>query len=283
MLATLVASAVLAAAPFPETIPVPVGSSPEGIATGKGTTFYVGSRANGSVYSGSLRTGAGAVLVPAQAGRQSFGLKARGGRLYVAGGPTGSIYVYDARTGGNVDADQVIPPMTGFINDVTVTRTAAYFTDSQNPAIYVYDRSDRTTSTLPLGGDYVHAAGFNANGIAATPNGKRLIIVQSNTGKLFTVNPKTGEAGLIEAPPVMMGDGILLRGKRLYVVRNTANLVVELRLRDHFTRATQTATLTDADFDTPTTIARHGNRLYVINARFGDESPTTTYDVVKVG
>ena len=283
MLATLVASAVLAAAPFPETIPVPAGSSPEGIATGKGTTFYVGSRANGSVYSGSLRSGEGDILVPAQTGRQSFGLKARGGRLYVAGGPTGSIYVYDARTGGNVDADQVIPPMTGFINDVTVTRTAAYFTDSQNPVIYVYDRSDGTTSTLQLGGDYVHAAGFNANGIAATPNGKRLIIVQSNTGRLFTVNPKTGEADLIEAPPVMMGDGILLRGKRLYVVRNTANLVVELRLRDHFTRATQTATLTDAAFDIPTTIARHGSRLYVINARFGKESPTTTYDVVKVG
>ena len=283
MLATLLASAVLAAAPFPETIPVPVGSSPEGIATGKGTTFYVGSRANGSVYSGSLRTGEGAILVPAQDEREAYGLKARGGRLYVAGGPTGSIYVYDARTGENVDADQVIPPMTGFINDVTVTRTAAYFTDSRNPVLYVYDRSEGTTSTLPLGGDYVHEAGFNANGIAATPNGKRLIIVQSNTGKLFTVNPKTGEAGLIEAPAVMMGDGILLRGKRLYVVRNTANLVVELRLRDHFTRATQTATLTDSAFDTPTTIARHGKRLYVINARFGDESPTTPYDVVKVG
>ncbi|HKH17398.1 MAG TPA: hypothetical protein VKA57_07720 [Solirubrobacteraceae bacterium] len=56
-----------------------------------------------------------------------------------------------------------------------------------------------------------------------------------------------------------------------------------LRLRNHFTRATQTATLTDEDFDIPTTIARHGKRLYVINARFGQESPTTTYDVVKVG
>jgi sugar lactone lactonase YvrE len=164
-----------------------------------------------------------------------------------------------------------------------VTRTAAYFTDSLKPVLYVYDRSDGTTSTLPLGGDYVQQPGFNANGIAATPNGKRLIIVQSNTGKLFTVNPKTGEAGLIEAPAVPMGDGILLRGKRLYVVRNTANVVVELRLRDHFTRATRTATLTDAAFDIPTTIARHGDRLYVINARFGQESLTTEYDVVKVG
>ena len=65
--------------------------------------------------------------------------------------------------------------------------------------------------------------------------------------------------------------------------RNTANLVVELRPANHFTRATQSAELTDDAFDIPTTIARHGNRLYVINARFGQETPTTTYDVVKVG
>src|SRR5215207_752027 len=98
MLATLLASAALLAAPFPQTIPVPTGSSPEGIATGKGTTFYVGSRARnavapGSVYKGDLRSGEGASLVDSQPGRESYGLKARGGRLYVAGGPTGAVYV----------------------------------------------------------------------------------------------------------------------------------------------------------------------------------------------
>ena len=285
MRATLLASAVLAAAPFPKTIPVPTGSSPEGIATGKGTTFYVGSRdrnsvAPGSVYKGDLRTGEGDILVPSQPGRESYGLKARGGKLYVAGGPTGFGYVYDARTGANVDA---VDFDGAFVNDVTVTRRAAYFTDSQKPLIYVYDRRSGVSPALELGGDYVHEPGFNANGIAATPNGKRLIIVQSNTGRLFSVSPKTGEAKLIDAPPVLGGDGILLRGKRLYVVRNTANLVIELRLRDHFTRATQTAELEDEDFDVPTTIARHGKRLYVINARFGKETPETTYQVVKVG
>jgi hypothetical protein len=284
MLATLLASAALLAAPFPETIPVPPGSNPEGIATGKGTTFYVGSRANGSVYSGSLRTGEGAILVPAQTGREAYGLKQRGGKLYVAGGPTGAIYVYDARTGANVDSEQLFARGGGFINDVTVTREAAYFTDSQNPVLYVYDRSSGMTSTLQLGGDYVHQPGFNANGIAATPNGKRLIIVQSNTGFLFSVNPKTGAATKIEAPSMTMGDGILLRGKTLYVVRNRLELVEVLRLRDHFTRATQKATLTDEDFDIPTTIARNGSRLYVVNARFGNENdPAATYDVVKVG
>ena len=285
MLATLVASAALLAAPFPQTIPVPAGSDPEGIATGKGTTFYVGAREDGSVYSGSLRTGAGAVLVPAQEGREAYGLKARGGKLYVAGGPTGSIYVYDARTGANVDAEQLFAPGAGFINDVTVTRTTAYFTDSRNAVLYVYDRGAGTVSTLPLGGDYAHVPGqFNANGIAATPNGKRLIIVQSFTGKLYSVDPKTGAADLIDAPLVTNGDGILLRGKRLYVVRNQNEEVVVLRLRDHFTRAVELARLTDADFKIPTTIARHGNRLYVVNADFGHEAdPAAKYDVVKVG
>lgn len=291
MLATLLASAALLAAPFPQTIPVPDGSDPEGIATGTGTTFYVGAREDGSVFSGSLRSGAGDILVPAQEGREAYGLKARGGKLYVAGGPTGSIYVYDARTGANVDAEQLFAPPVpggqpnGFINDVTVTRTTAYFTDSFNPVLYVYDRAAGTVSTLPLGGEYVHLPGqFNLNGIAATPNGKRLIAVQSTNGKLYSIDPKTGAASLIDAPLVQNGDGILLRGKRLYVVRNFDNQVDVLRLRDHFTRAVPLRELHDEDFKIPTTIARHGNRLYVVNADFGHElDPAAEYDVVQVG
>jgi DNA-binding beta-propeller fold protein YncE len=280
MLATLLASAALAAAPFPQTIPLPVGWGPEGLATGKGTTFYAGSRVTGAVYRGDLRTGKGTVLVPGQTGRQALGLKARGGKLYVAGGMTGFGYVYDARTGANIAA---VDFDGGFVNDVTVTRRAAYFTDSFKPLIYVYDRRTGATRTLPISGDLVYEAEFNANGIAATPNGKRLIIVQSNTGELFTANPRTGATKQIDAPDVSNGDGILLRGKRLYVVRNTLNQIAVLRLRERLSRATLKARLTDPDFDIPTTIARHGKRLYVVNARFDQDPPTTTYDVVQVG
>jgi streptogramin lyase len=278
--ATLLATATLAAAPFPETFPVPPGSQPEGIASGNGTTLYVGSRADGSVYRADARTGDGAVLVPGQTGRGAYGLKLAGGKLYVAGGPTGFGYVYDARTGANIAA---VDFDGGFVNDVTVTRRAAYFTDSFKPLIYVYDRRTGATKTLPISGDLRYETGFNANGIAATPDGKRLIIVQSNTGELFTANPKTGSTEQIDAPDVSNGDGILLRGKRLYVVRNQLNRIAVLRLRDRLSRATLKTQLTDPDFDIPTTIARHGKRLYVVNARFGQESPTTTYDVVQVG
>ena len=137
MLAALLTTSALLAAPFPQTIPVPAGSQPEGIAAGPGTTVYVGSRANGSVYRANVRTGRGSVLVPAQQGRGAYGLKRAGRRLYVAGGPTGFVYVYDARTGANVDA---VDFDGTFVNDVTVTRRAAYFTDSREPLLYVYPR-----------------------------------------------------------------------------------------------------------------------------------------------
>ena len=286
MLATLLAASALAAAPFPQTIPVPPGSLPEGIATGNGNTFYVGSRADGSVYGGNLRTGDGGVVVPGGDGRKAFGLKYRGGKLYVAGGDStaGDGFVYDARTGELLDSFD----LGGlFVNDVTVTREAAYFTDSNatKPFIYRYDRRTGEATAIPITGDLVYGPGFNANGIAATPDGKTLILVQSGTGKLFTADPDTGETSEIAIPePVTNGDGILLRGKTLYVVRNQLNQVVKLRLNAKLTAARSSTTLTDPDFDIPTTIAAKGKRLYVINARFSTPpTPTTTYDVVLVG
>jgi sugar lactone lactonase YvrE len=279
--ATLLASAALAAAPFPETFPVPPGSQPEGIASGSDTTLYVGSRADGSVYRADARTGDGAVLVPGQTGRGAYGLKLAGGKLYVAGGPTGFGYVYDARTGANVAAHDFHGM---FVNDVTVTRRAAYFTDSQKPLVYVVPRDGSAPFSLPLTGDFEFLPGFNANGIAATPDGETLILVQSNTGKLFTVDPDTGATRLIDAPLVPNGDGILLVGPVLFVVQNQDNKIAAILLDRRLRRGVLAAELTDPDFDVPTTVARLGLQLYAINARFNTEpTPETPYDVVKVG
>jgi len=289
--------AMIAAAPakaFPDVIPLPEGFQPEGIATGKGHTFYVGSIPTGAVFRGDLRTGEGDVLVPPQEGRAAIGLKydERTGLLFVAGGPTGFAYIYNGETGENVDEIQLT---TGpaFINDVVITRDAAYFTNSQQPVLYRVPLrnngrlpSNLTVEELPLTGDYVFTPGaFNANGIAATPNGDTLIIVNSVDGLLYNVEPDTGEATLIDmgGDTVPNGDGILLQGKTLYVVQNQLNQIAVVELNSDFTEGTIVDTITDSDFRVPTTIARFGSSLYAVNARFGTQpTPDTEYEVVRV-
>jgi sugar lactone lactonase YvrE len=284
MLASLLMSGALLAAPFPQTIPVPPGSQPEGIAAGQGRTAYVGSRADGSVYRLNVRSGKGRVLVRGREGRGAYGLKRAGRRLYVAGGPTGFVYVYDARTGRPVDAVDVDG---AFVNDVTVTREAAYFTDSQKAVLYAYPRGGGEPAIVNLTGDWEQQEGFNANGIAATPDGETLIVVQSGTGKLFTVVAESGLASEIDLGPdvVTNGDGLLLEGRRLYVVRNQDHEIAVVRLNRDLTSGRIARTLKDEDFDTPTTAARVAGRLYAVNARFSVEEPDeeTTYDVVRVG
>ncbi|HET6597637.1 MAG TPA: hypothetical protein VFG81_18575 [Anaerolineales bacterium] len=289
--------AMIAASPakaFPDVIPLPDGLQPEGIATGKGTTFYVGSIPTGAVYRGDLRTGKGDVLVPPQEGRAAIGLKydERTNLLFVAGGPTGFAYIYNGKTGENVDEIQLTTG-AAFINDVVITRDAAYFTNSQQPVIYRVPLRNNgklpanpSVEELPLIGDYVFTAGaFNANGIAATPNGDTLIIVNSVDGLLYNVDPDTGEASLIDlgGETVVNGDGILLQGKTLYVVQNQFNQIAVVDLNSDFTEGTIVDTITDSDFRVPTTIARFGNSLYAVNARFGTEpTPNTEYEVVRV-
>jgi hypothetical protein len=277
-----------AAATFPDTLPLPDGWLPEGIATGTGTTIYSGSRADGSVWKGDLRTGEGEILVDAD-GRVAVGLKVDRGLLFVAGGPTGDAYVYDAQTGEEVAVlDLTDDP--SFVNDVIVTRDAAWFTDSRSAVLYrVALGPDGTPTggveTVPLSGDWQQVVGFNANGIAATPDGRTLLVVNSTTGILYNIDPGTGEAVAVDTGGAALtsGDGILLHGLTLHVVRNSLNEVVELQLSPDFLSATLVDTLTDPDFDVPTTIALHGSRLYAVNARFSTPpTPSTEYDIVLV-
>lgn len=281
-------------APFPDVIQLPDGFQPEGIASGTGTTFYVGSIPTGAIYRGDLRTGEGDVLVPAQSGRAAIGLKydERTGLLFVAGGPTGFAYVYDGETGENVAAIQ-LTTSPSFINDVVITKDAAYFTNSFQPILYKVPLENNgelpatpTVEEIPLGGEYQFTPGaFNANGIAATPNGKTLIIVNSTEGALYTVNPETGIAERIDlgTGSVPNGDGILLQGKTLYVVQNRLNQIAVVELSSDLSSGTIVETITSSNFRVPTTIARFGSSLYAVSARFGTPpNPDTEYEVVRV-
>jgi sugar lactone lactonase YvrE len=290
ILAGLAVPAALAKGSFPETIPLPNGFAPEGIAVGKGDTFYVGSIPTGAVYAGSLRTGTGSVLVPGATGHAATGLKYDHGRLWVSGAGTGKAFVYSARTGATLkELELATSAGPTFINDVVVTGRAAYFTDSNRPVIYKVSKSwngsPGAVTPISLTGDYQHVPGFNLNGIDATPSGRTLLTVQSATGKLFTIDPKTGATKLIDLGGATLpnGDGILLQGRTLYVVQNQLDKIAVVKLNHSLTRGVVTREITDSDFDVPTTIDRFGKWLYAVNARFGRASgPDATYQVVQV-
>ena len=256
----------------PAHINLPNGWQPEGIAI-KANSFYVGSIPTGRVWKGNLRTGQGAVLVPDR-GRRAIGVEVdHRNRLWVAGGPTGDGYVYNASTGADIAQFNFTDESATFVNDVVVTKRAAWFTDSMRAFLYKVPIATNgqigTPVAVPLTGDIVYQSGFNVNGIDATPNGKKLIIVQSNTGKLFKVN-RSGVARLINlGGATVPGDGLLLQGKRLYaVVRSPQDGVLVIRLRPSLLSGTVVRTITSSDLDDPTTVDAHGSRLYAVNARF---------------
>ena len=200
---TLIAAAAASAAnTFPDVIPLPTGWRPEGIEAGRQHTLYVGSIPTGAVRQIDARTGESFTLVQPTAGRAATGLEydRKDERLFVSGGGTGAAYVYDAETGEPI-ADYVLTPdAPRFINDNVLTKDAVYFTDSRRPWLYRLPLGHHgelpaasDVQTIPLSGDYVHdpTVGVNnLNGIVATPNGKTLIAVQSNTASLLQDRPQ---------------------------------------------------------------------------------------------
>jgi hypothetical protein len=294
VITSLLLSAAAPAAVFPDVISVPNGFQPEGFTVGNGTTFYVGSIPTGAIYSGDLLTGQGAILVPAQSGRMAIGLKydSRTDLLYVAGGPTGSAFVYNASTGANVATISLTSPGSTFVNDVTITQDAVYFTDSFQPVLYKVPLESNgqlpsapTRQVIPLSGDFVFTSGgFNLNGIVATPNNKTLIAVSDTQSALLNIDQNTGVASLIDVGQSLpFGDGLWLVGHTLYVVQNQLNQVAVVQLNSTYTSGVVTGTLTSSALRVPTTGASFGNNFYVVNARFGTPpTPDTQYEVVKL-
>lgn len=288
----LVAAAKPMQAPRPTSYILPGDQVfPEGVAYQRGTnTFFVSSTTDGTIFRGELDNPTTSVFLPGGSdGRTAaVGLKADElGRLFIAGGNTGQLFVYDSRSGellakfdNGLDAT--------FVNDVAVSlrENAAYFTDSVSPYLYRVAQNAQGEWTYEVfldftGTPFVYQPGFNANGIAATANGRYLIIVQSNTGRLFRVDVATKQVTPIDlgGESVTFGDGILLQGRTLYVVRNQLELIVRIQLSNDLLSGRVVSSTTDPSFAFPTTIARARGRLLVVNSQFDKRGPGLTPDL----
>jgi sugar lactone lactonase YvrE len=277
-------------APFPTTIQLPNGFRPEGIAIGALPFAYFGSLADGSIYRASLVTGQGRIISPGP-GTPSVGLAIdHRGRLFVAGGRAGDARVVSVATGTMLASYPLAAEQT-FIHDVILTHDAAWFTDSFQPVLYrvplgrhgQLPAADEVT-TVPLSGDFTQTAGQNANGIERTPDGAGLLVIQTSTARLFRVDPATGAATEVDlaGQTLPAGDGLLLRGRTLYVVQNVLNQVSVVELDRAGTRGTVVTQVSDPGFDLPTTVAAFGDRLYLPNFGPFEPTPDTPYTAVAI-
>lgn len=285
---------------FPDTIDLPDGFFPEGIAIA-GRTAYVGSLNDGAIQELNLRTGATTTLAASPGPNKiSVGMDVdRRGRLWVAGGGGGffpgtepGFRVYDTGT-GELLADIDLPD-AGFVNDVIVTRGAAWFTDTFDSALIRVPIGRRgaigTPERVELGGEWVAGPGPNANGIVATPNERHLIVAQvaapEGGGAAVYLVPAERRATTAEATridldaPLPGADGLVLVGRTLYSVSGG---VTEIRLSGRLDAGRVIRTIEVPGAETPTTADVFGSRLYVVDARFsagGD--PNTSYQVTAI-
>ncbi|MGH3327442.1 MAG: superoxide dismutase [Streptomycetales bacterium] len=273
------------------TVPLPDGFAPEGIAIGPGPVAFFGSLSDGSIYRANLVTGDGRIISQGP-GTPAVGIKTDvRGRLFAAGGGQGDARVVDTRTGDVLASYQLATGPT-FVNDVVLTDNAAWFTDSLNPVLYKLPLgpdgglpAENDVVRVPITGELVFSPGFNVNGIARTPDRAQLLVVQSNTGRLFRVDPASGASQAVDlgGETLANGDGLLLRGRTLYAVQNQLNQVAVVDLNAAGTVGQVRERVTDARFDVPTTVASFRGRLYLPNARFNTQpEPTTPYSAVAI-
>ncbi len=290
-----------AGGPFPETIDLPDGFFPEGIAIDS-RVAYVGSLNDGAIQRLDLRTGSATQFAPSPGPTKiSVGLDVdRRERLWVAGGGSGffpgieaGYRVYDTKT-GELLADVALPT-SGFINDVIVTKTAAWFTDSFVSTLIRVPIGPRGEIGAPelveLGGDWAPGPSLNANGIVATQDGKQLIVAQVEAPEggaaAYYLVPADGSASSVEATRIALdadvasADGLVLYGRTLYSVARAG--VTKIRLSKGLDQGEVVETLEVPGAESPTTADILGPRLYVVDARFstfGD--PATEYQVTAI-
>ena len=147
-----------------------------------------------------------------------------------------------------------------FLNDAVVAPDGSvYITDSQRPVLYRIGPDDYATDgveTLAVFLDFTGTAlqyvptGFNVNGIAATPDGRYLVLAQSNTGQLYRVERgrPAGVSRSTSGGASVSGDGLVLRGRTLYAVerqRSGGATVVEIRLSGDLGSGTVLSRTTD--------------------------------------
>lgn len=266
---------------------------PEGVsydeATGK---FYIGSTTDGTLYVGDVN-GDLEMTVFSEAGADgrttAVGTKVDDeGRLWVAGGGTGQLFVYDTADGSHIATITTPASDNTFINDLAITDSGVYFTDSFRPILWHVTDIDQGEATAWLdftGTALTYVDGFNLNGIIPAGESNSLIVVHSGEGALYAIDIDTQEVTPIDtgATPLTAGDGLALIDNTIYVTRNSFGEIVPLELAADLSTATGGTAITSDLFGYPTTIAFTGDSFLVANSQFNNRgAPNLPFTVAQI-
>jgi sugar lactone lactonase YvrE len=263
--------------------------NPEGVAFDpRSGAFFVGATGDGTIYRGTLDNPTATEFIPGAVGKVAIGMKVADGKLYVAGGPTGTISVYDIATRQLVASFET--GAGGFLNDLVVTnRGDVFVTDSFRPTLWHLTAAQVKTGSgtpegIPVGPEIQYdltPGAFNLNGIVALKGGEQLIVVQSNNGKLFRIDlddePADRAIHQIDVEPLFGGDGLLIDRGRLIVVQGGPATLTFVKLTGDAERGKVVERRTDPTLRGPSTVARARNRYLVVNADFA--TSTTPFTV----
>lgn len=239
--------------------------------------FFVSGARSGAIYRSDLESGKVEVFVSGENREPltTIGLDVdRYGKLWVAGGASGRLFVFDARSAELQQTFSTPRAEDTFINDIVSGLSGdVYATDSLRPLLFrVRAGADEAESWLELSGTAFESRveGSDANGIVITPDEAYLILVKTGTGQLFRVDTHNRQVLEIDLSGefVTGGDGLVLDGQTLYVVRNADREVDVVELDDDLLSGRITSRMTDPTLRFPTTAAKVGDELLIVNSQF---------------
>ncbi len=214
-------------------------------------------------------------------------------RLWVAGGSSGQVFVYDLETAEQTSAIDTPGEGSPLLNDLVVAPSGdAYVTDSYRPVLFkVSADAEKAEPWLDFSGTAFEyqEEGPNANGIEVTPDGAHLLVVQMNTGRLYRIEVASKEVSEVNlgGETLANGDGLVLDGQTLYVVlQQPDNEIAVVELADDFASGTVASRIQDESLAAPATAIKVGNRLLVVNTQFdtmeSEQGPVLPFTVSSI-
>ncbi|MFD8009497.1 hypothetical protein [Streptomyces sp. NPDC058955] len=269
------------------------GVLPEGITITPDGTMYVSSDGLGTLYRGHVGDpdlkpfpARGLADRPSTLGVHTD----RRGRVLSVGGATLTVHDRHGRLLATRTA-QAGPLGAPRLNDLTVTKDAVYVTDWANPVIHRAELRGKTLGPLEPWLD-IRAAFpqfppqyWLLNGIVADGTGSTLLVASNGTEAVWRVSTADKDVSRLDLGDQSFGaDGMVLRDRTLYAVLNygAPHGVYIARLDEDLRTGTVTHRLTDEPFDLPTTLARHGCRLYVVDSQLDEPPGRPPYTVTAI-